>query len=117
MCTEAPISEKTNAGMSMNIDDRKFIKMQIDGVIDRMDEKMTDNLRIMAEIIITNNDKMCKHLDEQKDLMRSIEKRITSLQDDVKKIGVRVESLEERIQLIETRLDDYYLRLKNHKHE
>ena len=117
MSKESPVSDKTAAGMSLNIDDRKFIKMQIDGVIDRMDEKMDNNLRFIAEIIIANNDKMFNHLDEQKAMMKNIETQIVSLRDDVIKIGDRVETLEQRIQLIETRLDDYYLRLKNHKHE
>jgi seryl-tRNA synthetase len=60
---------------------------------------------------------MFAHFDEQKVMMKNIQREITSLKGDVKKIGDRVETLEERIQLIETRLDDYYLRLKNHKHE
>jgi seryl-tRNA synthetase len=114
---EIPGSEKTMSGMSLNIDDRAFIKRQNDFIIEFVTEKLDANLRFIADILIANNEKMFAHFDEQKVMMKNIQREITSLKGDVKKIGDRVETLEERIQLIETRLDDYYLRLKNHKHE
>ena len=114
---EIPGSEKTMSGMSLNIDDRAFIKRQNDFIIEFVTEKLDANLRFIADILIANNEKMFAHFDEQKVMMKNIQREITSLKGDVKKIADRFETLEERIQLIETRLDDYYLRLKNHKHE
>ena len=91
MKEEAPVSAKTKKGMTLTIDDRKFIKCQNDYIIDLMKEKLDDNLRFIAEILITNNNKMLDFMDEIRGELRKInerledhECRITKLEDCIK---------------------------------
>ena len=94
MKEEAPVSAKTRKGMSLNIDDRKWIKRQNDDLIDYIKEKLDDNLRFIAEILIDNNNKMLDFMDE--------------IRGELKKINKRLDEHEARI----TRLEDC-IKLKN----
>lgn len=85
---EVPVSEKTREGMSLTIDDRKFIKLQIDYVTDYVTEKMSDNIKFVAEIIIASNNKtyqymegILKELEKINDRLDEHEARIKKLED------------------------------------
>jgi methanogenic corrinoid protein MtbC1 len=85
---EAPVSAKTKKGMTLTIDDRKFIKVQNDYIIDLVSEKMAENIKYIAEIVMAANDKMFSFMEEIREEIKEIknvledhEKRIRRLED------------------------------------
>ena len=91
---EVPVSAKTKKGMTLTIDDRKFIKVQNDYIIDLVSEKMADNIKYIAEIVMAANDKMFS-------FMEDISQEIKELRDDVKGIKKVLEDHERRIRKLE----------------
>lgn len=87
MAKEAPVSERTRKGMTLTIDDRKFIKVQNDYILDVVSEKITDNVKYIAEIIMASNEKMFNFMDE--------------IRIELKKIGKRLDNHETRIRNLE----------------
>jgi hypothetical protein len=61
-----PISEQTERGITFSIDDRKFLKAQNDLMVDFITEKMDENLRFIAEIVIASTNKMYSYMEEIK---------------------------------------------------
>ena len=85
---EAPVTPKTRKGMTLTIDDRKFIKVQNDFIIEMLTEKMDDNLKFVAEIVIASTNKMFTYMEEIreelkciKDVLDDHEIRIRRLED------------------------------------
>jgi predicted nuclease with TOPRIM domain len=101
MKEEAPVSAKTKKGMTLTIDDRKFIKCQNDYIIDLMKEKLDDNVRYLAEILFEYKEKMF-------DFMEEIREGHDEIRDELKKINKRLDEHETRIE----RLEDCF-KLKN----
>ena len=97
------VSEKTLKGITFSSDDRQFLKRQYDGIALLIKDKFDENLKYLSEIIISNNALVFKELQ--------------GIKEEIGKINTKIVSMEDRIKQLETRLDDYYLRLKNHKHE
>jgi methanogenic corrinoid protein MtbC1 len=89
---EVPVSEKTREGMSLTIDDRKFIKMQIDYVTDYVTEKMSDNIKFVAEIIIASNNKTYQYMEE-------IKKELVKINDRLDEHEARIKRLEDCVKL------------------
>jgi hypothetical protein len=88
---EAPVSDKTKKGMSLNIDDRKFIKMQNDYIIDMMNEKLGQNLEQIVEIVIASNNKLHAYMERIdarltniENILQDHERRIIILEDCLK---------------------------------
>lgn len=88
---ERGISLKTQKGMSLNIDDRKFIKVQNDHIIEVVNEKMAENIKYLAEILISNNNKMFDFMDEIRGELRKINKRIDNHEARILKLENYIE--------------------------
>lgn len=73
---ERAVTEKTRKGMSLNIDDRKFIKVQNDYIIEMVNEKMAENIKFVAEIIIASNNKTFQYMEDINEQLKKINRRI-----------------------------------------
>jgi cob(I)alamin adenosyltransferase len=92
-----PISEKTREGIAKgNLSDALQTLLRAMGMLEFN----------LEESVAKINDKLA-----------SIDSRLTSIELRLSSLEAKDRSFEEKIALIEKRLDDYYLRLKNHKHE
>ena len=88
---ERGLSLKTQKGMSLNIDDRKFIKVQNDYIIEMVNEKMAENIKFVAEIIIASNNKTFQYMEDINKQLEKInchiddhERRIKTIEDCLK---------------------------------
>jgi 2-C-methyl-D-erythritol 4-phosphate cytidylyltransferase len=80
---ERGLSLKTQKGMSLNIDDRKFIKVQNDYIIEMVNEKMAENIKFVAEIIIASNNKTFQYME---DINKQLEKINCHIDDHERRI-------------------------------
>jgi hypothetical protein len=97
-----PVSDKTLKGMSLNIDDRAFIKRSLDAHNEdwnkAFDKNIVELTKALAEVIQQQNERMFLSLEKQNKL-------ITEIRNDVI-------CIKERLKLLEQRQDTQDLRLR-----
>ena len=105
-----PISDITRKGLTTE-------NINYIGVVGRM-------LSLQDDIYEEHLDKIAILLEKQSCVLnqlmtdvRELKEKVDGLELAIDKINGKVITLEEKIKIIEKRLDDYYLSLKNHKHE
>ena len=92
------ISQKTLSGVTFSSDDRQFIKRQFDGVYEFMKDKLSDNQRFLAEIIIDNNTAISNKFDRIYERLEKHEKIIfNALKLQEEKVSDALKLQEEKI--------------------
>jgi chromosome segregation ATPase len=90
------MSEKGMSGITLTGGDRQFIKREFDGVISYLKDKLTENQRFLAEILIDNNANFNLKMD-------AIMEAILEIKRDIKEI--RIEMKETKVEIKELKLD------------
>ena len=92
------ISQKTLSGVTFSSDDRQFIKRQFDGVYEFMKDKLSDNQRFLAEIIIDNNTAISNKFDRIYERLEKHEKIIfNALKLQEEKVSDALKLQEEKV--------------------
>ena len=125
---EVPISKETRSGMSLNIDDQKWIKVLLDLQNDSWSESFDKNISeltgALAEVIQDQNKclfnalaRMEKSIEilateirevraevrELKSSIKEITNDLTNVKSKIKEHEFRIESLEKKIEVLESR--------------
>jgi len=96
MKDELPISDRTRQGMTLNIDDQKWIKV----LFDRQDQFIKDTYDEHAVYIIDAVKELLKEQTKSLDLrFDAIDKRLTSIEAGASDREKRIEYLEKRASL------------------
>ena len=82
--TNPPVSEKTIKGMSLNIDDRAWIKRSLDEMnqewSDAFDKNITELTKALAEVIQEQNNRIFASIEEMKQSLADINTRLDSIE-------------------------------------
>ena len=79
-----PVSAKTLKGMSLNIDDRAWIKRSLDEMnqewSDAFDKNITELTKALAEVIQEQNNRIFASIEEMKQSLADINTRLDSIE-------------------------------------
>ena len=81
------------SGVSFNNDDRQFLERQYNGLLEYLKDKLTENQRFLAEILIDNNSKISDKMDAITEYMMEVKRDIKELRTEVKEVRSEIKDL------------------------
>lgn len=133
------ISEEVLKGITFSSDDRQFLERQYMGIIEYLKDKLDDNIKFIAEILIDNNNKVFDQFNKIYDTIEKQEERIivefkkqtrcldsvvtklaklesnlNSLSIEVKNLGIEIKGVNLEIKQINIQLHDINKRINEH---
>jgi chromosome segregation ATPase len=90
---EPAMLNKALTGVSFNNEDRQFLERQYNGIIEYLKDKLTENQRFLAEILIDNNASMSNKMDMISEGILEIKRDIKELRGEFKELKIEVKEV------------------------
>ena len=107
MTKDNSISAKTQEGMSLTVDDQKWIKVILDRQQDSWNEAFDTNIeqltKALAEVIQESHTRMFSLLEEQSKLIRKIQSDIGEIKQSIKNLNMEIKDI--RIEIRALKID------------
>jgi chromosome segregation ATPase len=108
------MSEKGMSGITLTGGDRQFIKREFDGVIGYLKDKLSENQRFLAEILIDNNASFHLKMDAVMEAILEIKRDIKELRIEMKETKVEIKELKLEVKSISLELIIIHKKLLDH---
>jgi peptidoglycan hydrolase CwlO-like protein len=119
LISDPTMLDKAKAGVSFNNDDRQFLERQYNGLLEYLKDKLTENQKFLAEILIDNNSSVNSKIDaimaatlEIKRDVKELRLEIKEIKIEVKELKVDIKSINSDLLIIHRQLIDHQLRLE-----
>jgi len=111
------ISAKTREGMSLTIDDQKWIKVVLDRQHDSWSEAFDINIKeltnALAEVIQESNTRMFAILEEQNCLIKEIQSDIREIKQTIKHLDMEIKDIRIEIRALKIDIKSISLDVEN----
>jgi hypothetical protein len=93
LINDPTMSDKAKLGVSFNNDDRQFLERQYNGLLEYLKDKLTENQRFLAGILIDNNTTISDKMNALLENMLEIKRDVKELRIEIKEIKAEVKEL------------------------
>jgi len=111
------ISAKTKAGMSLTVDDQKFIKVVLDRMNDSWNDAFDTNIKhlteALAEVIQESNTRMFAILEEQSCLIKEIQADISEIKQSIKHLNLEIKDIRVEMRALKVDVKSISLDVEN----
>ena len=111
------ISTKTKQGMSLTVDDQKWIKVILDRQQDSWNEAFDINIeqitKALAEVIHESHSRMFSLLEEQAKLIKKIQSDIGEIKQSIKELNLEIKDIRIEIRALKVDVKSITLDVEN----